>query len=790
MNDSEHNYSFAQTVTDEEQKPRGNFRLMRALILAAFAVLILQLGNLQIVNGETYRRAAERNRFRLVQTPALRGIVYDRNTKILVRNVPSFSVFVIPADLPADAEDLFQELAALLDLPVDTVIENTAADALGTLPMDVTRTVTSPKRKPGLREIIAKAYRDPFTPVLIKSNVPRNVAFYLEENHLEFPGVRVGLAPVREYVDGALFAHLLGYVGHIPAELSEEYKSKNYAPTDQVGVQGLEATFEDDLRGTKGRRYIQVDVAGREVRVLGEEPPTPGNNLVLTVDAEFQKAVQTILQKTLRGARAKQGVAIALDPRTGEIRALVSLPSYDNNLFATGISIDDYTNLVQDPLHPLVNQAIAGQYPPGSTFKLIPASAALQEKVIDLNTKFETPGIIWVPHKYYPEAPELAQPFYDWYKPGFGALAVRDALMFSSDVFFYKVSGGESPAFDNGLGEKRLAAYTRLFGLGDYTGIDLPGEAKGLVPEPSWKRKTIGDVWTVGDTYNMGIGQGYVLATPLQVANFTAAVANGGTLYKPQLVHSVVDAEGRLIRKLEPQVIRRVPVDPQNLAYVREGMRNAVTRGTAVNTNLVDLTVAAKTGTAEFYGPKVNGHLPTHAWVVAFAPYENPEIVVTVFVYGGGEGSRVATPAAADILRAYFNLGADAPLAGTQPATPPVVVRPPAPSGGAATAPARKYVGRAIGVEGWRNEPPGVFGTVIDASGRGVNGVQVVADKCDGASVFRATTDGNGAFSFNALYWKDTRRWCVRTIAPADSEPLLIEVEPYKRYTVQFVPTQ
>ncbi len=789
-NDSEHNYSFAQTVTEEEQKPRGNFRLMRVGILVAFALLVFQLGNLQIANGATYRRAADQNRFRLVRTDALRGIVYDRNTKILVRNVPSFSVSIVPADLPDDPEALFQELAPLLDVPIDTVIENTATDALGALPVGVERAVTPPKRKPGLREIVAKAYRDPFTPVLIKSNVPRNVAFYLEENHLEFPGVRVDLVPVREYVDGPLFAHILGYVGHIPAELIEEYTAKNYAPNDQVGLQGLEATFEDDLRGEKGRRYIQVDVAGREVMLLGEEPPTPGHNLVLTVDAEFQKTVQTILQKALRGARSKQGVAIALNPQTGEILAMVSLPSYDNNLFATGISIEDYTTLAQDPLHPLVNQAISGQYPPGSTFKLIPASAALQERVIDINTKFETPGVIWVPNKYYPDDETLAQPFYDWYKPGFGALAVRDALMFSSDVFFYKVSGGESPTFDNGLGEVRLAAYTRMFGIGDYTGIDLPGEAKGLVPDAGWKRKTIGDVWTVGDTYNMGIGQGYVLATPLQVANFTAVVANGGTLYKPQLVHSVVDAEGRIVRKIDPQIIRRVPIDPQNLALVREGMRNATLRGTAVKANLADVTVAAKTGTAEFYGPKVNGHLPTHAWVTAFAPYENPEIVVAVFIYGGGEGSEIATPVAADILRAYFKLAPNAPLAGAQPATPPVVVRPPATNGTAATAPARKYVGRTAGVDGWRNEQPGVFGTVVDASGRGVNGVRVVADKCDGAAVFTSTTDGNGAFSFNALYWKDAKRWCVRTIAPADSEPLAIDVEPYKRYNVQFVPTQ
>jgi penicillin-binding protein 2 len=369
----------------------------------------------------------------------------------------------------------------------------------------------------------------------------------------------------------------------------------------------------------------------------------------------------------MRNSKAKQAIAIALDPRNGKILSMVSLPSYDNNLFATGISIDDFITLAQDPLHPLMNQAITGQYPPGSTFKLIPASAAMQEHVVDINTRISTPGVIYVPNKYYPNDLSLAQPFTDWYKPGFGALSIRQGIAESSDVFFYKIAGGEYPEFDTGLGEERLAAYSRMFGLGQLTGIDLPGEAKGLVPDPSWKRRTIGDIWTIGDTYNMGIGQGYVLSTPLQVANYTAIVANGGTLFKPQLVHAVTDSEGRLVRMIDPEPIRHLSIEPQNLAIVREGMRLGVTSGTSVNANLADVSVAGKTGTAEYYGPTINGHLPTHAWFTAFAPYENPQIVVTVFVFGGGEGSGTAAPAAADILRAYFELAPDSPRA---PSTP------------------------------------------------------------------------------------------------------------------------
>lgn len=791
MNDPENEYSFAQTITEAEEKPRGQFRIVRISIIVAFAILALQLAQIQIAQGDYYRREANQNRFRLVQTDALRGIIYDRAGHILVRNIPSFSVSIVPADLPDDQQErVFKELSALLNVPIDTVIQNTSADVVGRLPQTLDRAVVPPTRKPGLRELVAKGQRDPFSPMLIKTNVPRETAFYLEEKHLDFPGVRVDLEPVREYVDGPLLAHILGYVGPIPRETLADYKQQGYALTDPVGLTGLEYTFESDLRGTKGRRHIEVDVAGREVASLGDEPPMPGHNLVLTLDADFQKTVQTILQKAMRGARSKQGVAIALDPRNGQILAMVTLPSYDNNLFATVISVDDYTNLLQDPLHPLMNHAITGQYPAGSTFKLIPAAAALQEHVIEPSTRIATPGVIWVPNKYFPDDPTLAQPFYDWYKPGFGSLTIRDGLTVSSDVFFYKVAGGYTD-FENGLGQDRLSAYARLFGLGELSGIDLPGEAKGLVPDPTWKRKTIGDIWTTGDTYNMAIGQGYVLATPLQVANYTAIVANGGTWYKPQLVYAITDAEGRRVRTIEPQVLRRLPIDPQAFALVREGMRNAVTRGTAVRANLADVTVAAKTGTAEYYGPKVNGHLPTHAWFTAFAPYENPQIVVTVFIYGGGEGSEVAGPAAADILRAYFKLQPDSPLASAaQPIAPPVSVRPPATSGGPAAPPAHKYTGRLLGVDGWRDEQPGIFGTVVDASGRGVIGVRVVADKCDSNVVFSANTDANGAFNFNGVYWKDASRWCVRTVAPADSDPFGVDVTPYKRYTIQFVPTQ
>ena len=791
MSTPENEYSYAQEIVDEEEeKPRGHFRLLRTAVLVAFAVLALQLGRIQIVQGGYYRDEANQNRFRLVQTDALRGIIYDRVGRILVRNIPSFSVSIVPADLPDDQQErIFRDLSSLLNVPIDTVIENTSTDPVGRYPPDIDRSVTPPQRKLGLREIVAQGRRDPYAPALVATNVPREVAFFLEERHLDYPGVQVNLKPVRQYVDGALLSHILGYTGMIPAEDLSSYLDQGYAGSDEVGIAGLEYTFEPDLHGTKGRRYIEVDVAGREVANLGEEPSTPGHNLVLNIDSELQKAAEAALEKTMRDAKATQeAVAIAIDPRNGQIRAMVDIPSYDDNLFATGISTDDYLKLAQDPLHPLINHAITGQYPPGSTFKLIDASAGLQEHVIDVNTRITTPGIMWLENQYYPGDLALAQPFYDWYKPGFGSLTIRDALRVSSDVFFYKLVGGYKD-FENPLGEDRLAAYARLFGLGDLTHIDLPGEAKGLIPDPTWKRKTIGEVWTLGDSYNMAIGQGYVLATPLQVADYTEVVANGGTLYKPQLVYAVTDADGHTVRTIEPQVIRKLPIDPQVLALVREGMRSSVTSGTSTKANLADIAVAAKTGTAEYYGPKINGNLPTHAWFTAFAPYENPQIVVTVFVYGGGEGSVVAAPAATDILKAYFNLPTDAhvnpgPSIGstlqpgaTTPANPP-------------SGPARKYVGRLVGVDSWIEEQPGIFGTVIDSNGRGVSGARVAADKCDGNTVKTANTDGNGAFSFNNLNWKEASRWCLHTVSPGDSDPFAVDLAPNQRFTIQFVPTQ
>ncbi len=631
--------------------------VFRLLVLVAFGVLAARLWSLQIVEGYQYVQRADRNRFRLVPIAAPRGVMYDRTGKLLVRNKPSFTVNVVPADLPADAEDqVFTHLGKVLGMRVTNATARTSSEEVTDIPV-------SGNRPPGIRDLVDAGRASPFTAVPIESGVPRDVAFILEQDHLNLPGVQVQIEPIREYLSGALMGHILGYEGRILAEQKDYYLNQansDYQIYDRVGQTGLEFSYEKEMRGQKGLKHVEVDALGREVRMVGEPiPPVPGHNLILSIDLKLQEAVETALKRGIEGVKSDSGVAIAINPQTGEILAMVSLPGYDDNLLATDIDVADYERLMTDPGLPLFNRAISSGFPVGSTFKIVPASAALQEGVVNRSTTIVDPGVIWLPG-----GAGTGYPFVCWLRSGHGAVNVVEALAQSCDVFFYEVSGGYKDF--QGLGVKRLAHYARAFGFGEPTGIALPGEGKGLVPDDKWLRQTYGEVWTTGHTFNMGIGQGFFLATPLQLLNATAAVANGGTLYRPQLVRQVVDADGKVVKDFAPEVIRQVPVDPANLALVREGMRGAVTHGTARFAHLpTEVAIAGKTGTAEYFVDKnkdgqpdrdKNGNLPTHAWFTAFAPYEHPEIALVVFVSGGGEGSAVAAPIAAEILRAYFGL--------------------------------------------------------------------------------------------------------------------------------------
>jgi penicillin-binding protein 2 len=682
--------------------------LLRLLIIALAAILIGRLWQLQMVAGEKYRLLADANRLRDVDVPAPRGVMYDRNGEILARNRPSFTVEVVPGDLPADDEgepqgsgdaQVLDRLLAILARPV-TGIPLSAGGSPTPTPSPTPRPVKGkvpPAPTPNPASVIKE--RDPwlmprpeieekiangrlggaYRPITVARYINEETAFLIAEDAVNLPGVQLVLEPIRDYPSGSLTSHIVGYMGHIPESELPDYESRGYQQNDQVGLTALELAFENEMRGTPSQQTIEVDVNGRKVRTVGEpKPAVPGYNLVLSLDLALQeaatKALQEAFDKSSGFTKANQGVVIALDPRNGKILALVSLPSYDNNLFAKGITDEAYSALLKDPLLPMYNEAIAGRYPPGSTFKIIMASGGLQEGVIDPGTKLgdgwdgRNDGIIWVPNDFAPWDQSLAQPFYSWthkYGYGHGFNNVRHALSVSDDIFFYELGGGYRDIFQ-GLGSKRIGQYAQAFGLGAPTGIELLGEDGGLVPTSKWKRVNYAESWLTGDTYNMSIGQGYVLATPLQMANVTAAIANRGTLYKPQLVDHLTDDKGEIVRPFEPKAIRTVPVDPKNLDVVREGMYGATNfpYGTATQVKVPGVLIAGKTGTAEFFRDwnkdgqpdrDENDNLPTHAWFTSFAPYVDPEIVVTVFIANGGEGSGVAAPVANQVLLAYFN---------------------------------------------------------------------------------------------------------------------------------------
>jgi len=619
--------------------------ILQILILGAFAVLVVQLWRLQILQTQGYQYQADANRFRLVSIDAPRGVIYDRQGHLLVRNVPHYSVSIVPAALPEDETlkgAVLTRLSELLEIPVSSKVASTGGVGA----------------RPGIEEILEQDTTAPYAPVSIKTNVDKQVAFLIEEEHQYLPGVIVEITPRREYPSGVLTSHAVGYVGRMPAERVDHYlnqTNEDYTINDRVGLMGVEAAYEEQLRGRKGVKHIEVDAFEREVNVLAIDPPQPGHNLVLTLDVDLQQAAESALREGMRRVDSTSGVVIAMDPQTGAILAMVSLPSYDNNLFARGISAEDYGQLSDDPEHPLVNHAISGQYPPGSTFKIVPAAAGLEEGVIDRETRLKCEGELLLPNKYFPDDPQKAQVFRCWYKWGHGALNIIDGIAQSCDIYFYQVGGGFEDF--SGLGMEKLGEYARAFGFGEPTGIALTGESAGLIPDDHWKRVNYGEHWVTGDTYNAVIGQGYVLVTPLQLLNATVAIANGGTLYRPQVLYQIIDTEGTTVQGFAPEVIRQVPVSAQNLDLVREGMRAAVTRGTAHRANLAEIAVAGKTGTAEYPGPRdEEGILPTHAWFTAFAPYEEPEIALLVFVSGGHEGAKIAVPIAAKILRVYFGL--------------------------------------------------------------------------------------------------------------------------------------
>jgi penicillin-binding protein 2 len=462
-------------------------------------------------------------------------------------------------------------------------------------------------------------------------------------------GVEVIVEPIRRYGGQPLFSHILGYVGRVADYEYEDLKSKGYQMNDQVGKAGVEAQYEAVLRGVPGRREVEVNAAGREIQTLDSEPAQPGNSLVLSLDMELQEKTAEFLQQAM--GDSLNAAAMVMNVHTGELLAMVSLPGFDDNIF-TNISEEQFKALLDDPSKPLVDHCISEIYPPGSVFKQVTASGALQEGVANAGTTITSYGSITVKNEY---DPNIVYVFKDW--SALGTLNFYGGVAMSSDVYFYYLGGGyyqDGVELFRGLGATKLAEYARRFGLGALTGIDLPGEAAGMIPDPQWKEEELGEPWTIGDTYNFSIGQGYVATTPLQMLLVTSAVANGGNVMAPRVVRDIIDANGRVVTPFKAKVARQLGVSDDNLALLREGMQQAVSWGTAKTAAVDGVNVAGKTGTAEF-GPDLGGGTyQSHAWFTGFAPAENPEVAVVVFLQQGN-GAKNAAPVGGRILDYYFN---------------------------------------------------------------------------------------------------------------------------------------
>lgn len=592
--------------TDADSNNRPNFwPLYTVAVIVAF-VLIAQLLKLQITQGSFNRTLAEGNRIRNRDILAPRGIIYDSKGIPLVNNDASFCLVIYPQDLPkkeAELKNFFENVSEIIQTPADEI-----------------------------KNIVKEKGLNRADPIILKENIDRDTALLLEVKTVNTPGLVVEKRPIRNYINSAGLSAVLGYVGKVTE--NEMKNNPALKLSEPIGKDGLEKIYQDYLQGENGITEIEVDAHGRTQRIVSNKTPKPGKTMVLNIDSKLQEYLTTRLQQELEASDVKAGAAVAINPQTGGILSMVSLPTYDNNIFSKNITAEDYQNLINDANKPLFNRNVSGTYPSGSTIKPFVASAGLQEGVITENTTINDPGEIKVGSWSYP----------DW--KTHGLVDVRKAIAESCNVFFYAVGGGWDKI--PGLGVEKLRSYLDKFGFGQNTGIDLPNEASGLLPSPQWKEKTKHETWYLGDTYHMAIGQGDVLATPLQMAVATASVANGGELLKPFIVSQIKDGD-QIILENNKEVIRKDYISSDNIAVVRQGMRQAVTSGSASALGDLPVEVAAKTGTAQF-----GSEGKTHAWMIAFAPYDNPTIAIAVLVEGGGEGYATAGPVVKDTLNYLF----------------------------------------------------------------------------------------------------------------------------------------
>lgn len=697
------------------------------VVFLALSGLLFRLINLQVFEGSVWTARAIDNYTNEVSLPAARGIIYDRNGYILARNLASYNIVITPASLPVDDSDIqriYRELSELMDIPVGGPVTDESLQEVKLFAACV--------EGPGIAQLVAlQDTLAPYSPVKVKCNVSEEIARIVEEKSVDWPGVQVEVEPIRDYPTGSLTAHLIGFLGPIPASQEVELRAQGFIPNrDKIGYSGVEASLQDILAGRNGLRVVQIDVAGQELRNL--EPPipaVPGHNVYLTIDTRLQAAAEATLLEEIRfwntyfnTVRISSGVIIAMNPKTGEILAMTSYPSYENNRFVRFIPTYYYEQLSQDPRKPLLNNAISAEFPPGSVYKLATATGAINEDVVELGEIIQAPGQLLLCEKFNPNdicTENNTRPFVDWIfetRPeGFGALDFLQCIAFSSNVCFYKLGGGYEDEIKQGLGIERLRQYARALGYDERSGIQLLGEQDGLIPDPQWKRINTGENWSTGDTYIASVGQGYVLSTPLQVLMSGAAVANNGQLMQPTVVREVTDGDGNVvpmwfnptdftvtdfetpgsyqISPFTPNLKWDVTVtpliqsyscdgaycsldeddlkiiQPESIQAVRTGTRLAVTDPTFGTLNDIfnnfPIAVAGKTGSAEYCDDVARaanrcifGAWPTHSWTLAYAPYEDPEIIVLAFAYNGGEGASVAGPMVERVIRAYFEIKA------------------------------------------------------------------------------------------------------------------------------------
>lgn len=611
-----------ESVGAIDEKVEGNHLNIwpKIIVIVLFCVLALKTLTLVVPHGDWNPiDLAEGNRTRPRILDASRGLITDINGAWLARNEPSSALAVYPSDLPKNKQEraaLFQKLADLSGMSSTDI--QTAAEKNGLSSLDE---------------------------VDIKENIPHDDALILEQKINGMPGVFIAKKPLREYQILPGLSHLIGYTAIVsPTNIKEN--PGVYHSSDKTGKTGIEAEYEQYLRGKDGVEEIEVNSKQNIVKVLASKDnqvPVSGNQLVLNIDAGLQQKTADALQAgivagaKLTGQAVTGGTAIVMDVNTGAVKAMVSLPDYNANLFVGGISNTDYQALLNDPSLPLFDRAIQGTYPPGSISKIILASAGLAVGTITKNTSIVTPAAIQIGDFTFP----------DWKDHSYESTNVVRAIAESNNVFFYSVGGGYDKI--KGLGIDNIKKYWQLFGLGEKTGIDIPNEASGFLPDEAWKEKVRGEPWYIGDTYHVSIGQGDLLVTPLQMLRATAAIANGGTVLSPQLVNKIVAPDGTVLEDFAPRIVRQNVVPSDVIKTVQEGMRLTITGGSAQNLNDLPFTLAGKTGTAQFLNNE-----KTHAWFECYAPYEKPEIAIIVMVEGGGGGHEIAGPVAKDILSYYF----------------------------------------------------------------------------------------------------------------------------------------